>query len=173
MPRTALSSSWRAKPAIPACVEPVTEQTTTVSADAELLLLLGHFFGPASEAEAAERVVGSAGRDRVRLAAALLHRGERFLPARPDADVEPSGVETDVGAHDPGQEDVPDLVVDDVRPFDPALLDEHAVEPEPRGDRGDLARVFDWTPADRDERVAPCASASAARYSSLRTLFPP
>ena len=97
-----------------------------VEEDAELALLLGHLAGPAREAEPAERMVGRAGRDRVRLAAALLDRRERLLPARADADVEPGGVEPHVGAHDPRQQDVPDLVVDGVGPVDPVLLHEHA-----------------------------------------------
>ena len=53
-----------------------------VEEDAELRLLLGDLVGPAREAEPAERMVGRAGRDRVRLAAALLDRRERVLPAR-------------------------------------------------------------------------------------------
>ena len=125
-----------------------------VEEDSELALLLGDLVGPAREAEPAERVVARARRDRVRLAAALLDVGERLLPARPDADVEPAGVEADVRAHDPREQDVPDLVVDRVRPVDPVLLDEHTAEAEARGHGGDLPRVVRLDAADRDERVA-------------------
>ena len=38
----------------------------------------------------------------------------------------PAGSEPHLGAHDPGQQDVADPVVDGVRPVDPALLHQHA-----------------------------------------------
>ena len=125
-----------------------------VEEHAELALLLLHLVRPAGEPVAAERVVGCAGRDRVRLAPTLLDVGERLLPARPDPDVEAARVEPHVRAHDPRQEDVPDLVVDGVRPLDPVLLHEDAAEPEVRRDGCDLARVVRLHAADRDERVA-------------------
>jgi hypothetical protein len=125
-----------------------------VEEDAELRLLLGDLVCPAREAVAAEWMVGRAGRDRVRLAAARLDVGERLLPARPEPDVEAARVEPHVGAHDPREQDVPDLVVDGVGPLDPVLLHEHAAEPEPRGDGRHLARVVRLHAADRDERVA-------------------
>ena len=99
-------------------------------------------------------MVGGAGRDRVRLAAALLDRRERVLPAPPDPDVEAGRVEPHVRAHDPREEDVADLVVDGVRPVDPVLLHEHAAEAEPCRDGRDLPRVVRLHAADRDERVA-------------------
>src|SRR5439155_21690210 len=52
---------------------------------AELALLVGDLVRPAGEPEPAERMVGRAGRDRVRLPAARLDRSQRLLPARPDA----------------------------------------------------------------------------------------
>src|SRR5438067_4327113 len=126
-----------------------------VEEDAELALLLGHLVRPAREAEAAQRVIGRARRDGVRLPAALDHRRERLLPAGPEADVEARRVEPDVGAHDPREQDVPDLFVSVVRPVDPVLLDEDAAEAEVRGDGGDLARVVRLDAADRDQGVAP------------------
>ena len=68
---------------------------------------------------------------------------------------------------------LPTWSLTDVRPVDPALLHEHALQAELRGHRRDLAGVVGLHAADRDERVAPCASASATRYSSLRVLLPP
>ena len=117
-------------------------------------------------------MVGGASRDRVRLAAALLDRGERLLPARPDADVEARRVEPHVGAHDPREEDVPDLVVDDVGPLDPALLHEHAPEPQPGGHGRHLSRVVRLHAADRDERVAPLRQRLGGQVLELAHLVP-
>ena len=125
-----------------------------VEEEAELALLLGHLVGPAREPEPAERVVRRAGGDRVRLSTALLDGRERVLPALADPDVESSRIEPHVGAHDPREEDVADLVVDGVGPLDPVLLDEHAAQAETRGDRRDLARVVGLHATDRHERVA-------------------
>ena len=100
-------------------------------------------------------MVGGAGRDRIRRAAALLDGRERVLPALPDPDVEAGRVEPHVRAHDPREEDVADLVVDGIRPLDPVLLHEHAAEAEACRDGGDLPRVVRLHAADRDEGVAP------------------
>jgi hypothetical protein len=100
-------------------------------------------------------VVGAAGRNRVWLAAALLDRRECVLPALPDPDVEARRVEPHVRTHDPREEDVADLVVDDVRPLDPVLLHEDATKAESRGDGRDLTCVVRLHAADRDIRVAP------------------
>src|SRR5205814_182381 len=81
-------------------------------------------------------------------------RRERLLPARPERDVEAGLREPYVGAHDPREQDVADLVVDGVRPLHPVLLNEDAAETETRGHRGDLTRVVRLDAADRDERVA-------------------
>ena len=112
-----------AKPAIiPACVEPVTVQTTIVSkkTPSSLLLLLDlvrpSWRSPGRRAGGRTRRPGSAygvpprGLDLV----------ERLLPAAPEADVEAGVVEPHVGAHDPRQQDVADPVVDGVGPVDPA-----------------------------------------------------
>jgi hypothetical protein len=125
-----------------------------VEEDAELGFLVGDLLRPACKAEAAERVVGRACRNRIGPAAGRIDRVERILPARAQGDVEAGVDDADVGAHDPREEDVPDLVVDDVGPFDPVLLHEHALQPEPRSDRRDLARVVRLHAADRHERVA-------------------
>ena len=150
------ASPASAKPAImPACVEPVTEHTTIVSKKTPSSRSCSATSSrPAREAEPAERMVGSAGGDRVGLPAGLLDRRERLLPALADPDVEPRRVEPHVGAHDPREQDVADLVVDDVGPVDPVLLHEHAAQPEACGDGGDLARVVRLHAADRHERVA-------------------
>ena len=111
-------------------------------------LLLCYLLCPAGEAEAAQRMVGAAGRDCVRLPAALLDWRERFLPARPDADVEPGLAEPHVGAHDSREQDVADLVVDGVRPLDPVLLHQ------------DTARA---RAARRPPRPASCGSTARRR----------
>ena len=49
---------------------------------------------------------------------------------------------------------LPDAVIDHVRPVHPALLHEHAAEPEARRHRRHLPRVVRLDAADRDERVA-------------------
>ena len=120
----------------------------------ELRLLLSDLLRPARVAEPAERVVRRARRDRVRLAAGRLDVGERLLPALLEADPELGLHEPHVCAQDPAEQDVPDAVVDGVGPVDPALLDEHALQPRARRDRRDLARVIRLHAADRDERVA-------------------
>ncbi len=125
-----------------------------VEEDAQLPLLLGDLARPARVAEPAERVIRRARRDRVRLAAAGLDVGQRRLPALLEPDPEAGLDQPHVGAEDAAELDVPDAVVHGVRPVDPALLHEHAVEPEPRRDRGHLARVVRLHAADRDERVA-------------------
>src|SRR5207247_7053403 len=105
--------------------------------------------------EPPERMVGRSGRNRVRLATNLLDRRKCILPALPDPDVEAGWVEPHVRTHDPREEDVADLVVDDVGPVHPVLLHEDAAKAE-SGRRGrDLTRVVRLHAADRHERVAP------------------
>ena len=149
------ASSRAANPAIiPACVDPVTVQTTIVSKKTpSCSLLLGHLEGPVGEAEAAEPVVGGAGRDGVRRPAAGLDVGDGLLPGVPEADVEAGLVEADLGAHDPAEHDVADAVVDGVGPVDPLLLHQHAAQPEVRRDGGDLPGVVRLVPTDADEGV--------------------
>src|SRR6185437_8450857 len=105
--------------------------------------------------EAAEWMIRRPGRDRVRLAAALDDIAQRLLPRLLEADPELGSYEPDICAHQATEKDVAHAVVDDVGPLDPRLLHEHTAEPEPRGDRSDLARVVRLDAADRDERVAP------------------
>ena len=59
-----------------------------------------------------------------------------------------------VGAGQPADQDVADLVVDRVGPVHPALLHQHAAQPHAGRDGRDLAGVVGLHPADRDERVA-------------------
>ena len=125
-----------------------------VEEDAELSLLLGDLGCPPCEPEPTEGMVGGSRGDGIWLPAALDDGRECVLPAPADADVEPGRVQAHVGVHDPREEDVPDPVVDDVRPFDPVLLDEHAAEAEVGGDGRDLARVVRLDAADRHQRVA-------------------
>ena len=156
MPITRRARSWAAKPAIiPACVEPVTEHTITVSKKTPSA-------ASCSATSCAQRakpsppsaMVGGAGRDRVRRAAGRLDVGDRLLPALLEADPEARVHEPHVGAHQAAELDVADAVVDDVGPVDPALLHEHAAHPGARRGGRDLARVVGLHAADRDERVA-------------------
>src|SRR6185295_14878253 len=71
-----------------------------VEVDAELLLLLGDLECPIGEAESAERVLRSAGRDAVRRPASSLYFAQRVLPGASDADVEAGRVQPHVRAHD-------------------------------------------------------------------------
>ena len=166
-----------AKPAImPACVEPVTEHTIDrVEEDAELALLLLDLRRPAREAEAAERVVRGAGRDRVRLAAAPPRRRRSAcsqLSLKPIP--KPAFTSRTSAPMMRLSMDVADAVVDDVRPVDPALLHEHAAAARVRAATAATWRVWlDCTPPIETSVSQPCASASATRYSSLRVLLPP
>ena len=125
-----------------------------VEVDAEIAFLLGQLDRPAREAEAAERMVGGTGRDRVRLAARLLHVAQRLLPRLLEADAEAGLDQPHVGAAEPRHEDVADPVVGHVGPVDPALLYQHALQPEARRHRRHLPRVVGLHAADRDQRVA-------------------
>ena len=125
-----------------------------VEEDVVLGFLHRDLASPVGEPEPAERVVGGAGRNRVRLAARLDDGVECSLPTVADPDVEAGRVEAHIATHDPRELDVADLVVHDVGPVDPGLLHRHRLEPEVGRDAGDLARVVRLHPADRDQRVA-------------------
>ena len=155
MPMTRRGRSWPAKPGDHAGVGRPGDgaDDDRVEEDAELGLLLLHLLRPLREAEPAERVLRGAGRDAVRRAAGVTDLLHRLLPRRADADVEAGGVEADVGAHDPRQQDVADLVVDGVRPVDPLLLHQPGLEAELRRDGRHLAGVVGLDAADGDERV--------------------
>ena len=90
MPITRRGRSWPAKPGDHAGVGGAGDRADDdrVEEDAELLLLLCDLIGPVGEAEAAELVVGGAGRDGVRLAAARPRRPRSPVPSCPEADVE-------------------------------------------------------------------------------------
>ena len=76
-----------------------------------LRFLRRHLARPVGEPEPAERMVGGASRDRVRLAAGLDHRVDRLLPRVAETDVEAGRIDPHVAAHDPAELDVADLVV--------------------------------------------------------------
>ncbi len=132
-----------------------------VEEEAEAALLLLDLEGPAGEAEAAEGVVGGAGRDVVGAAAG---GGELALEAAEGvlvADAEGRRVEPDVGAREPRQLDVADarvrrlvLVPAAPRPRHPLLLHQRAPQPQLRRHRRHLPRVVRLHPADADQRVA-------------------
>ena len=148
--------SCAAKPAIiPACVEPVTEQTTTVSkktpssrsCSATSSAQRAKPRPPSGWSEAPAGIAYGLPPRASTSASACSQLGRKPMS-------KPGRVEPHLGAHDPREQDVPDLVVDGVRPVDPVLLHEHAAEAELRGDRRDLPRVVRLHAADRDERVA-------------------
>ena len=117
-------------------------------------LLCRQLVGEMRVAEPAERVVRGARRNRVGLAALAPHLLERTLPgflhrrriARP--------LQHRLGAHEAGEQDVADLVVNGVVPVRPFLLHEAAAQPEHGGDGGHLTGVVRLDVADRDQRVA-------------------
>src|SRR5690606_28619225 len=94
------------------------------------------------------------GGDGVRLAARLLDLAQGLLPALLEADPEPGPHQPYVGPGEPADEDVADLVVHGVRPVDPALLHEHALEAGAGGDGGHLAGVVGLHAADGHQGVA-------------------
>jgi len=143
-----------------------------VKEDPELCLLLGHLLRPARVAEAAQRVVGRAGRNRIGLPAARLDVGERLLPAFLEPDAERRLDQPYLGPEDPGEEDVPDPVVDHVGPVDPALLDEHAAEAGTRGRGRHLPRVVRLHAADGDQRVAALRQPVRDQVLQLARLVP-
>ena len=129
---------------MPACVEPVTVQTMIVSKKTpSSRLLLRRPRGPSSRSR--DRRAGAPTRRpgcAYGVPPLASHLLQRVLPGVPDPDVEAARVEPHVGAHDPRQQDVADLVVDGVRPVDPAApARARHLQAEPRGDRGDLAGV--------------------------------
>ena len=78
-------------------------------------------------------MVRRAGRDRVRLSATLLDRARAPPPSSAGSPMsKPAAIEPYVGAHDPREQDVADLVVDGVGPVDPVLLHEDAASPSRR-----------------------------------------
>ena len=145
------------KPAIiPACVEPVTEHTTMVSKKTPSSRSCSRdLHRPAREPVAAERMVTEApAGNRVGLAAGREHVREHLFPALLDADAELRPDQPHVRTSKPAYQDVADLVVDEVRPGDPALLDEHELQTGIGGYGRDLAGVVGLDAADRHERVA-------------------
>ena len=162
MPITRRGRSCPANPAIiPAWVLPVTEHTIDrVEEDAQLPLLLLDLARPAGEAQPAQPMVGRARRDRVRLAAGRLDLGDRPIPALLEADPEARLDQPHVRTGEPAEQDVADLVVDAVRPVDPALLDQHALHAR-RTPRRPPPAGCGWT-ARRRSRPA-CRSPGPAR----------
>ena len=146
-----------------------------VEEDAELALLLGDLVRPAREAEPAERVVGGAGRDRVRRAAA-----RRTISASACSQLslkpmpKPGLHQAHVGADEPAEQDVADLVVDARRASRPSSPARARTSARACAATAATWRVWlDCTPPIETSVSQPCASASATRYSSLRVLLPP
>ena len=117
-------------------------------------------------------MVGRPGRDRVRPAAALLHLSQRLFPALLEADPEPGPDQPHVGAGEPAEQDVADLVVDRVRPVDPGLLNEHAPQTHAGRDGRDLPGVVGLDATDRDERVTALGQRVGDQILQLAGLVP-
>ena len=122
MPSTRRGRSWPAKPAIiPAWVEPVTVQTTMVSKKTPssascCATSSAQLAKPSPPSGCSEAPAGMA----YGVAAAAPRPPRCACSQRvADPDVEAGGVEAHVGAHDPGQQDVADLVVDASRASPP------------------------------------------------------
>ncbi len=144
-----------ANPAImPACVEPVTVQTTIVSKNTPSsrscsATSWAQLAKPRPPSRWSDAPAGIA----YGVPPAASTSRDRLLPRLLEPDAEPGGREPHVGAHEPRQQDVADPVVHRVRPVDPVLLHEHGLQPEVRGDGGDLPGVVGLHAADRHERV--------------------
>ena len=148
-------SSSAAKPAIiPACVEPVTVQTTIVSKKTPscsscAATSKAQLAKPSPPSGCSEAPAGMAyGLPPAASTSAIASSHDCRMPMS-----KPLLVEAHVGAHDPREQDVADLVVDRVVPVDPLLLDQPALQAEVRGDGRDLPGVVGLEAADRDERV--------------------
>ena len=108
---------------------------------------------------------------------------QRPLPALLEADAEPGADQPHVRAGEPAEQDVADLVVDRVRPVDPALLHQHAASgrrgrrPPPPGGCGWTA-PHRSTPACRSpwrarRRPGTPACGSCCRRTRCRSCSPP
>ena len=165
----------RAKPAIiPAWVDPVTVHTTTWSKNTSS----SASWAATSRAQLAKPSPPSGWSDAPAgigygLPPAAVHGVQRPPPAVPHADVEPGLVHADVAAHDARQLHVADLAVLLVGPVDPVLLHRHAARPRWQATPVTARVWLDWMPPIDTSVSQPWASASATRYSSLRTLLPP
>jgi hypothetical protein len=91
-----------------------------------------------------------AGRDSIRLAAGIPHRLDRVLPALADANIEVVRYNAAVGAHQAGQQDIADTVIDCVLVRHPAFLHDDAFHADLGGYGGDHAGVIGLHAADRD-----------------------
>ncbi len=117
-------------------------------------------------------MVRRASRDGVGLAPGGPDRIERPGPAVADPDVEPGVVEPNIAAHDPGQLNVADSVIDDVGPVDPMFLDGHGLETQVAGDTGHLPSVVRLHAADRHEGVAALRERLGNQVLELADLVP-
>jgi hypothetical protein len=70
-----------------------------------------------------------------------LHILQRTDPTLADTDVEALGDQLCFGAHDAGQQDIADPVIDGVFVWYPAFLDQSALHPDLRGHRRDHPRM--------------------------------
>src|SRR5262245_32849469 len=98
-------------------------------------------------------MVRGAGRNGVRATAGCFDLLQRLLPAVLETDAEIGTHQPHVGASEPADQDIADLVVYGVGPLDPAFLDEYTPEADVGSDRRDLAGVVGLNAADRHERV--------------------
>ena len=178
MPSTRRGRSCPANPAIiPACVDPVTVQTMMVSKKTPsscscCCTSYAQLAKPSPPSGCSEAPAGM----RVRIAPGRSTSSSACFPRVLDADSESGGgVQPYVCAHDPGEQDVADLVVDDVGPIDPAFLHQAGFHAEPSGDGRHLAGVVGLdshrsrpgcrrpSPARRERCTRACASCCRRR----------
>jgi hypothetical protein len=151
----------------------VTEQTTIVSKKTpSCSSWSATSYAQIREAEPAQRMVRRPRRDGVGPAAGRLHLAKRLLPAFLDADAELGANESDIGPDQSAGQDVADLVVNRVRPVDPALLDQHAPQTDARRHRGHLASVIGLHTTDRNQRVAALGERVGDQVLQLAGLVP-
>ncbi len=124
-----------------------------VEENPELLLLFFDLSGPIRETEPSQSVVRCSRGNRIRRAARCFDVGDRLLPARLETDAETGRRQSHVGAHQTGEHDIADPVIDRIGPVHPGLLHEDALHSQMSGDGRDLAGVVGLHTADGDECV--------------------
>ena len=139
---------------MPACEEPVTLQTTIVSKKTpRSRLLLPATRGPVGETEAAERVVGGTGRDRVGVPPARSTSSSARCQLSLNSMPKPTGSSRTSAPMIRDSRMLPTLSFTESGQFDPSLLHQHGLEAELGRDGGDLPGVVGLDTADGHQGV--------------------